>query len=66
MGIPRLQLFELEDQAWFPGVVRDQATDYLICELRITQDTLYPSPKFPRVTSLRLRLPARSRMLTSV
>lgn len=29
MGIPRLQLFELEDQPWFPTVVRDLATDYL-------------------------------------
>ncbi len=29
MHIPRLQLFELEDQAWFPRVVRDLATDYL-------------------------------------
>jgi hypothetical protein len=29
MPIPRLQLFELEDQAWFPAVVRDLATDYL-------------------------------------
>ncbi len=29
MSIPRLQLFELEDQAWFPGVVRDLSTDYL-------------------------------------
>lgn len=27
--IPRLHLFELEDQAWFPAVVRDLATDYL-------------------------------------
>jgi hypothetical protein len=25
----RLHLFELEDQPWFPGVVRDLATDYL-------------------------------------
>jgi hypothetical protein len=29
MVIPRLQLFELEDQPWFPSVVRDLATDYL-------------------------------------
>jgi len=27
--LPRLQLFELEDQSWFPAVVRDLATDYL-------------------------------------
>jgi len=25
----RLHLFELEDQAWFPGIIRDLATDYL-------------------------------------
>src|SRR5688500_17496759 len=29
MRIPRLHLFELEDQAWFPSVIRDLATDYL-------------------------------------
>jgi len=29
VGIPRLQLLELEDQAWVPRVVRDLATDYL-------------------------------------
>ena len=29
MPIPRLHLFELEDQPWFPAVVRDLATDYL-------------------------------------
>jgi hypothetical protein len=29
MQIPRLQLFELEDQPWFPAPVRDLATDYL-------------------------------------
>lgn len=29
MPLPRLQLFELEDQPWFPTVVRDLATDYL-------------------------------------
>jgi hypothetical protein len=27
--IPRLHLFELEDQSWFPAAVRDLATDYL-------------------------------------
>jgi hypothetical protein len=27
--MPRPQLFELEDQAWFPTVPRDLATDYL-------------------------------------
>ena len=29
MTIPRLHLFELEDQPWFPALVRDLATDYL-------------------------------------
>src|SRR5215207_9793661 len=29
MRIPRLHLFELEDQPWFPAAVRDLATDYL-------------------------------------
>lgn len=29
MRLPRLQLFELEDQPWFPASVRDLATDYL-------------------------------------
>jgi len=29
MRIPRLHLFELEDQSWFPVIVRDFATDYL-------------------------------------
>jgi hypothetical protein len=29
VAIPRLHLFELEDQPWFPAVVRDLATDYL-------------------------------------
>jgi hypothetical protein len=29
MGIPRLHLFELEDQSWFPATIRDLATDYL-------------------------------------
>ena len=27
--IPRVHLFELEDQPWFPAVIRDLATDYL-------------------------------------
>jgi hypothetical protein len=27
--MPRLHLFELEDQTWFPGTIRDLATDYL-------------------------------------
>src|SRR2546423_15315894 len=27
--LPRLHLFELEDQPWFPDIVRDLATDYL-------------------------------------
>ena len=29
MPIPRLHLFELEDQRWFPDVLRDLATDWL-------------------------------------
>ncbi|HKA06490.1 MAG TPA: hypothetical protein VKD71_04480 [Gemmataceae bacterium] len=29
MPIPRLHLFELEDQPWFPKTIRDLATDYL-------------------------------------
>lgn len=29
MRIPRIHLFELEDQPWFPSVIRDLATDYL-------------------------------------
>jgi hypothetical protein len=29
MPLPRLQLFELEDLAWFPPTIRDLATDYL-------------------------------------
>jgi hypothetical protein len=29
MPIPRLHLIEFEDEAWFPSVVRDYATDYL-------------------------------------
>ena len=29
MTFPRLQLFEFEDQTWFPAIVRDLATDYL-------------------------------------
>jgi hypothetical protein len=29
MPIPRFQLFELEDLAWFPNTIRDLATDYL-------------------------------------
>jgi hypothetical protein len=27
--LPRLQLFELEDQSWFPTTIRDLATDYI-------------------------------------
>src|SRR2546421_5369503 len=29
MPIPRLQLVELEDLAWWPAIVRDLSTDYL-------------------------------------
>ncbi|HEY3884315.1 MAG TPA: hypothetical protein VGL62_03855 [Vicinamibacterales bacterium] len=29
MPVPRLHLFELEDQSWFPAILRDYATDYL-------------------------------------
>jgi hypothetical protein len=27
--LPRLHLFELEDQPWFPATIRDLATDYI-------------------------------------
>ena len=27
--LPRLHLFELEDQSWFPTTIRDLATDYI-------------------------------------
>jgi hypothetical protein len=27
--IPRIHRFELEDQPWFPSIIRDLATDYL-------------------------------------
>jgi hypothetical protein len=27
--VPRIHLFELEDQSWFPTIIRDYATDYL-------------------------------------
>ena len=29
MPVPRIHLFELEDQPWFPRTIRDLATDYL-------------------------------------
>ena len=29
MPVPRVHLFELEDQPWFPAAIRDLATDYL-------------------------------------
>lgn len=29
MRIPRLHLFELTDQSWFPATIRDLVTDYL-------------------------------------
>ena len=29
MPLPRFHLFELEDQSWFPNIIRDLATDYL-------------------------------------
>ena len=35
MMLPRLHLFELEDQPWFPGIIRDLATDYL-CFMQAT------------------------------
>jgi len=35
MNFPRLHLFELEDQSWLPGIVRDLATDYL-CFIQAT------------------------------
>ena len=37
--MPRLHLFELEDQPWFPAVIRDLATDYLqFVQLRLRID----------------------------
>ena len=35
MSIPRFHLFELEDQIWFPAILRDLATDYL-CFIQAT------------------------------
>ena len=36
MPLPRLRLFELEDLAWFPSLIRDLATDYLrFMEMRL-------------------------------
>ena len=35
MMLPRLHLFELEDQPWFPRIMRDLATDYL-CFMQAT------------------------------
>ncbi len=48
MGIPRLQLFELEDLAWFPGVVRDLATDYLRFVERLFRFHLHALPVLSR------------------
>ena len=53
MPIPRLHLFELEDQAWFPGVIRDLATDYLqgiAIILRVHQRVLGPLGEALRAT----------------
>jgi hypothetical protein len=35
MTFPRFHLFEFEYQPWFPGIVRDLATDYL-CFILLT------------------------------
>ncbi len=48
MGIPRLQLFELEDQAWCPRVVRDLATDYLRFIERLFRFHLHALPVLSR------------------
>ncbi len=48
MSIPRLQLFELEDQAWFPGLVRDLATDYLRFIERLFRFHLHALPVLSR------------------
>jgi hypothetical protein len=48
MGIPRLHLFELEDQAWCPGVVRDLATDYLRFIERLARLHLHALPVLSR------------------
>ncbi|MBC8072867.1 MAG: class I SAM-dependent methyltransferase, partial [Deltaproteobacteria bacterium] len=34
--MPRVHLFELEDQPWFPAVLRDAATAYLDTAARVT------------------------------
>lgn len=41
----RLHLFELEDQAWFPRVLRDPATAYLQTVTRLTGQPSYLVPK---------------------
>lgn len=48
MRIPRLQLLELEDQAWFPRVVRDLATDYLRFIERLFRFHLHALPVLTR------------------
>jgi hypothetical protein len=48
MRIPRLQLFELEDQAWCPRVVRDLATDYLRFIERLFRLHLHALPVLSR------------------
>ncbi len=48
MGIPRLQLFELEDQAWLPAVVRDLSTDYLRFIERLFRLHLHALPVLSR------------------
>ena len=35
MTLPRLHLFEFEDQSWVPAIIRDFATDYL-CFIQAT------------------------------
>jgi hypothetical protein len=52
MRIPRVHLFELEDQAWFPRTVRDFATDYL----RFAQERLaLHRPMVPVLAELLVR-----------
>lgn len=41
----RLHLFELEDQPWFPAVLRDAGTAYIQQTVRITGQASYLAPK---------------------
>lgn len=51
--MPRLHLFEFEDQSWFPASLRNAMTAYLECTYRITP--------FPKAWAERLAqvMPAR-------